>query len=133
MTTDVIEFKNLLIMTEKETNLLLQVPNKVDDTIKLYVDGVFIDRLNVNQVCQYRYNVLKYIYETEDSSILDRFYFIWHKDTNDKPGEEIQIQMDIYGNFSDSPYELNYVRRHMMEIMRMERKNIEIITKIQNK
>ena len=132
MSTDVIEFKNLLVMIEKETDLLLQVPNKVDDTIKLYVDGVFIDRLNVNQVCQYRHNVLKYIYETEDSSILDRFYFVGHKDTNDKPGEEIQIQMDIYGNFSDSPYELNYVRRYMMEIMRMERKNIETITKIQN-
>ena len=120
-------------MVEKENDLLLQIPKKVDDTIKLYVDDVFIDRLNVNQVCQYRYNILKYIYETEDSSILNRFYFVGHKDTNDKPGEEIQIQMDIYGNFSDSPYELNYVRRHMMEIMRMERNNIEIITKIQNK
>lgn len=41
--------------------------------------------------------------------------------------------MDIYGNFSNSTYELNYVRRHMMEIMRMERNNIETITKIQNK
>lgn len=46
-------------MTEKETDLLLRVPNKIDDTIKLYVDGVFIDRLDVNQVCQYRYNILK--------------------------------------------------------------------------
>ena len=120
-------------MTEKETDLLLQVPKKIDDTIKLYVDGVFIDRLDVNQVCQYRYNILKYIYETKDSSILDRFYFIGHQDTNDKPGEEIQIQMDMYGNFSDSPYELNYVRRHMMKIMRMTRNNIETITKIENK
>ena len=41
-------------MTEKEINLLLQVPKKIDDTIKLYVDGVFIDRLDVNQVCQYQ-------------------------------------------------------------------------------
>lgn len=120
-------------MTEKETDLLFQVPKKIDDTIKLYVDGAFIDRLDVNQVCQYRYNILKYIYETEDSSILDRFYFIGHQDTNDKPGEEIQIQMDIYGNFSYSPYELNYVRRHMMEMMRMERNNIETIAKIENK
>lgn len=112
-------------MTEKETDLLLRVPNKIDDTIKLYVYGVFIDRLDVNQVCQYRYNILKYINETGDSSILDKFYFIVHKDTNNKPGEEIQIQMDIYGNFSNSTYELNYVRRHMMEIMRME----EIILK----
>lgn len=120
-------------MTQKENNLLLQVPNKIDDTIKLYVDGVFVDRLDVNQVCQYRNNILKYIYETEDTSILNRFYFICHQDTNDKPGEEIQIQMDIYGNFSASPYELNYVRRYMMETMRMERNNIETITKIKNK
>lgn len=35
-------------MIEKETDLLLQVPKKVDDTIKLYVDGKFIDNLNVN-------------------------------------------------------------------------------------
>lgn len=114
-------------------NLLLQVPKKINDTLELYVDGVFIDRLNVNQVCQYRHDILKYIYETEDSSILDRFYFIGHQDTNDKPGEEIQIQMDIYGNFSASPYELNYVRRYMMKIMKMERDNIETIEKIQNK
>ena len=120
-------------MVEKENDVLLQVPKKTDDTIKLYVDGVFIDNLDVIQVCQYRYNILKYIYETEDSSVLDRFYFIGHQDTNDKPGEEIQIQMDIYGNFSASPYELNYVRRHMMEIMRMERNNIETIAKIENK
>ena len=120
-------------MVEKENDVLLQVPKKTDDTIKLYVDGVFIDSLDVIQVWQYRYNILKYIYETEDSSILDRFYFIGHQDTNDKPGEEIQIQMDIYGNFSASPYELNYVRRHMMNIMRMERDNIETITKIQSK
>ena len=119
-------------MTEKETDLLLQVLSKLDDTIKLYVDGVFVDNLDVNQVCQYRYNILKYIYETEDASILDRFYFIGHQDTNDKPGKEIQIQMDISGNFSYSPYELNYVRRYMMEIMKMARNNIETITKIQN-
>ena len=41
--------------------------------------------------------------------------------------------MDIYGNFSASPYELNYVRRYMMKIMKMERDNIETITKIENK
>lgn len=120
-------------MTEKETDLLLQVPKKVDDTIKLYVDGVFVDNLDINQICQYQYNILKYIYETEDSSILDRFYFIGHQDTNDKPGEEIQIQMDIYGNFSDSPYELNHERRYTREIIEMERNNIETIAKIQNK
>lgn len=120
-------------MVEKENDLLLQVPKKTDDTIKLYVDGVFIDNLDVIQVCQYRYNILKYIYETEDSSILDRFYFIGHQDTNDKPGEEIKIQMDVDGSFSDVPYEHNHARRHLLNIMRMTRDNIEIITKIQSK
>ncbi len=120
-------------MTQKENNVLLQVPNKVDDTVKLYVDDVFIDRLDVNQVYQYKINILKYIYETKDYSILNRFYFIGHQDTNDKPGEEVKIQMDIEGNFTVFPYELNYFRRYMMELMRMERDNIETLTKIQNK
>ena len=40
-------------MVEKENDLLLQIPKKVDDTIKLYVDGVFIDSLDVIQVWQY--------------------------------------------------------------------------------
>ena len=120
-------------MVEKENDVLLQVPKKTDDTIKLYVYGVFIDNLEVIQVWQYRYNILKYIYETEDSSILDRFYFIGHQDTNDKPGEEIQIQMDVYGNISDVPYEHNYARRHIMNIIKMTRNNIETIAKIQSK
>lgn len=110
-------------MTQEEKDVLMKVPKKINDTIKLYVDGEFIDRLNVNQVCQYQHDILKYIYETGDSSILNRFYFICHQDTDDEPGEEIKIQMDIYGNFSDSPYEMNYVRRYMLKILRMERKH----------
>lgn len=120
-------------MTQNGNDLLLQVPKKLDDTLKLYVDGDFVDRLDVKQVCQYRANILNYIYKTGDSSILNRFYFVGHQDINDIPGEEIQIQMDIRGNFSDSPYELNYVRRYTLEIIRMVRNNTEIIKKIQNK
>lgn len=45
----------------KSNDLLLQIPNKVNDTVSLYVDGVFINKLDVNQVNQYRINVLKYI------------------------------------------------------------------------
>ena len=120
-------------MTEKETDLLLQVPKKIDDTIELYVDGMLIDRLNVNQVCQYRLNILKYICKTEDSSILNRFYFMGHRDSNDKPEEEIKITMDVWGNLSNLPWEMNHVRRYMMKLMRIERDNIETIAKIQNK
>ena len=110
-------------MTQNEKDLLLQIPNKLDDTVKLYVDDVFVDRLDVSQVCQYRINVLKYIYETEDSSILNRFYFVGHDDTNDMPGEEIKMEMDEKGNFSNSPYEMNHVRRHMVTLLKMEREH----------
>ena len=106
---------------KQEKDLLLQIPKKLDDTVRLYVDGVFVDRLDVNQVNQYRINVLKYIYETGDSSILNRFYFVGHKDTNDMPGEEIKIEMDEKGNFTNYPYEMSYVRRHLWTILKMER------------
>lgn len=111
-------------MTQKEKDLLLQIPNKLDDTVKLYVDGVFVDRLDVNQVNQYRINVLKYIHETGDSSILNRFYFVGHKDTNYTPGEEIKMEMDEIGNLSELPYEMAHVRRHMWTLMEMERKHV---------
>lgn len=102
-----------------KTDLLLQIPNKLDDTVHLYVDGVFVDRLDVNQVNQYRINVLKYIYETGDSSILNRFYFVGHKDTNNTPGEEIKMEMDKKGNFSNSPYEMNHARRYMYTLLKL--------------
>ena len=114
-------------MTQKEKDLLLQIPDKLDDTIELYIDGVFVDRLDVNQVNQYRINVLKYIYETGDSSILNRFYFVGHKDSNDMPGEEIKIEMDEMGNVSYLPYEMNHVRRHMWTLIKMEKEHIEKI------
>ena len=113
---------NREFMTQNE-NLLLQIPNKLDDTVSLYVDGVFVDKLDVNQVNQYRINVLKYIYESGDSSILNRFYFVGHKDTNYMPGEEIKMEMDEKGNFSDLPYEMAHVRRHMWTILKMEREH----------
>ena len=110
-------------MTQENKDLLLQIPNKLDDTVRLYVDGVFVDRLDVNQVNQYRINVLKYIYETGDSSILNRFYFVGHKDSNDIPGEEIKMEMDEKGNLSDLPYEMSHIRRHMWTLMKMEREH----------
>jgi hypothetical protein len=114
-------------MTKDEKDLLLQIPNKLDDTVKLYVDGEFVDMLDINQVNQYRINVLKYVYETGDSSILNRFYFVGHEDSNDIPGEEIKMEMDEKGNFSDYPYELSHVRRYTLKFLRMEREHFEKI------
>lgn len=110
-------------MTQENKDLLLQIPNKLDDTVRLYVNGVFVDNLDVNQVNQYRINVLKYICETGDSSILNRFYFVGHEDTNNIPGEEIKIVMDDNGNISDLPYEMAHVRRHMWTLVEMRRKH----------
>lgn len=110
-------------MAQEEKDLLLQIPNKLDDTVKLYVDGEFVDRLDVNQVNQYRINVLKCVYETGDSSILNRFYFVGHNDTNDIPGEEIKMEMDEKGNFSNFPYEMAHVRRHMCTLFKMIREH----------
>ena len=110
-------------MTQENKDLLLKIPNKLDDTVRLYVDGVFVDRLDVNQVNQYRINVLKYVYETGDSSILNRFYFIGHEDTNDMPGKEIKLEMDERGNLSDLPYEMAHVRRHMWTLIHMRKEH----------
>ena len=104
---------------QEQKDLLLQIPNKLDDTIKLYVDGVFVDSLNVEQVNQYRINVLKYIHETGDSSILNRFYFVGHEDTYDMPGEEIKIEMDEKACFSDIPFEMSHRHRHMRTLFEM--------------
>lgn len=112
-------------MTKEQKDLLLQIPSKLDDTVSLYVDDVFVDRLDVNQVSQYRINVLKYVYETGDSSILNRFYFVGHEDSDDIPGKEIKMEMDEKGNFSDFPYELSHVRRYMLKLLRMEREHKE--------
>ena len=107
-------------MTKEEKDLLLQIPDKLDDTVCLYVDGKFVDRLDVNQVYQYRINVMKYVYETGDYSILNRFYFIGHKDTNDIPGEEIKIELNEQGELSNYPYEMSHMRRYLWKLFIME-------------
>jgi len=101
----------------------LSVPkaSKFLDKIQYFVNGKFVCNLNASQTCQLRVNIVKYINETNDTSILNDFYFIGHKDSNSVPGEEIKITMDEFGNFSDSPWELNQIRRHMYKLMVMER------------
>ena len=47
------------------------------------------------------------------------------RDSNTVPGEEIKITMDEVGNFSDSPWECNHVRRCMMKLIRMEKEKFE--------
>ncbi len=105
-------------MTQEQKDLLLQIPNKLDYTVRLYVDGEFVDRLDITQVNQYRINVVKYINETGDSSIINRFYFVGHE--GDIPGKEIKMEMDEKGNLSDLTYEMYLVRRHMWTLLKMD-------------
>lgn len=86
----------------------------------------------VDQVNQIRENAINYIIQNKDKSILDKFYFIGHRDSNDKPGEEIKISMDAYGNLSNLPYEMNHVRRSMMRLMQIGRKNCELLNSLNN-
>ena len=106
---------------------VLSIPEITNNTIQYFVDGEFIENVTVDQVNQIRENVINYIIENKDKSILDKFYFVGHRDSNDKPGEEIKITMDVWGNFSDLPWEMNHVRRSMMRLMSVERINNELL------
>ena len=106
---------------------VLNIPEITNNTIQYFVDGEFVENVTVDQVNQIRENVINYIIENKDKSILDKFYFIGHRDSNDKPGEEIKITMDVFGNFSDLPWEMNHVRRSIMRLMQLERINQELL------
>lgn len=106
---------------------VLNIPEITNNTIQYFVDGEFVENVTVDQVNQIRENVINYIIENKDKSILDKFYFVGHRDSNDKPGEEIKITMDVFGNFSDLPWEMNHVRRSIMRLMQLERINQELL------
>lgn len=106
---------------------VLNIPEITNNTIQYFVDGEFVENVTVDQVNQIRENVINYIIENKDKSILDKFYFVGHRDSNDKGGEEIKITMDVFGNFSDLPWEMNHVRRSMMRLMSVERINHELL------
>lgn len=109
--------------------ILLTIPTITNDKLKLFVDDIFIGELDVNQVNEYRINIVTYITQTGDKSITDRFYFVGHEDTNDGMRGEIKITMNTIGDFSHMPYELSHVRRDMVKLMDLE---IERINKVKN-
>lgn len=103
----------------------LKIPQVDNEKIKYFVDGEFMGDLTMTQTVLIRLNVVKYIHETKDKSILNRFHFVGHEDSNDRMGKEVIITMDEDGNFSESPWEHNYMRRTFMTLMRMEREKCE--------
>ena len=106
-------------------NLRLRYLKPIDATLALYVNNEFRGKVDINQVNQIRIDVVKHILETNDVSILNTFYFVGHKSSNDVPGAEIKITMDEIGNLSNMPYEMDYVRRAMYTLMQLERRRVE--------
>ena len=112
---------------------VLQIPRITNTTIKYFVDGEFIDNVTVDEVNKIRENVLEHIVNTKDISILNRFYFIGHKDTNNgKMGEEVKITMDNYGNLSDCPWEMTHIRRSMFHLMQIGHKHCVLLNNLSN-
>ena len=105
-----------------EKKFKVEIPVITDNMLKLFVNDEFVGEVNTDQVNLIRLNVYKYIDETGDTSILDTFYFIGHEDSEYAMGKEIKITMQEDANFSDSPWEMNHVRRSLRTIIEMDRK-----------
>lgn len=111
----------------------LEIPKITNTTIQYFVDGEYVDNVNIDEVNKIRENVLEHIVATKDASILNRFYFIGHKDTNSgKMGEEVKITMDSFGNLSDSPWEMTHVRRSMYHLMHIGWEHTELLNSFNN-
>ena len=108
-------------------NFKIEIPEIANTKLKLFVNNEFLGEVTTEQSCQIRLDVCRYIKETNDTSILDTFYFVGHKDSNDEMGEEeIKITMDKYGNFSHSAWEIMHVRRSMLKLIRLRSDNYQI-------
>lgn len=106
----------------KKEDLLRNIPIVNDDLMQLYIHDKFIGNLTVNQANAYRRQIVDYIHETDDISILKDFYFVGHKDDRGKKLEElIKCYMDRHGDLSDFPYECGHVRRDMLYLMAKQR------------
>lgn len=105
----------------------LEIPKITNTTLQYFVDGEYIDNVDINEVNKIRENVLEHIVATKDASILDRLFFVGHKGYDNKMGEEIVITMDSFGNLSDIPWEMDHVRRSMYHLIEIGRKNTELL------
>jgi hypothetical protein len=110
----------------KKENILKNIPIVTNDKIQLYVHNKFVHDMTSDELNAYRRQIVDYIHETDDISILDDFYFVGHKETRGEMSDEIiKINMDRHGNLSDFPYECGQVRRDMLYLMAKQREWID--------
>lgn len=108
----------------KKEKILKNIPIITNDKIQLYVHDKFVRNLTCDELNAYRRQIVDYIYETDDISILEDFYFEGHKENNGEMSDEIiKFNMDRHGNLSDFPYECGQVRRDMLYLMSKQRES----------
>lgn len=114
-------------------NKIFNIPEAPSNTLQYFVDGKFMGNVTVDQVNKIRENVVEYVATNKDATVLNRFYFIGHEDSNDKPGKEIKVTMDCWGNLSDCPWEMNHVRRSMFHLMHIGNEYKETLFNLEKK
>ena len=60
----------------------ITIPEINDATLKLFVNDEFLGNVTVEQLSKIRVDMVEYINETGDTSIVDTFYLIGHEDSN---------------------------------------------------
>lgn len=97
----------------------ITIPNITDNTLKLFVNNEYLGEVTNDQLSKLRVDIVEYINETGDTSILDTFYLIGHEDYDTKMGDEIKITMEADGALSCFPWELNHVKRDLNKLIHM--------------
>lgn len=105
----------------------ITIPELKDIKVKVYVDDKYIGEACTEQVNKIRIDVVNYIQETNDESILDRLYFLGHEDSNKGiMGPEVKVCIeDRLGNLSTVPWEMAHTRRDMLQLMKISNPDID--------
>ena len=103
---------------EKE-NFKVDVPVIENSTAKLYVNGQYKGEINEIQLLKLKIQVLDYLKETKDESILDTIYFVGHEDSpsDEMPAKIIKTTMNKHGYLVEELWELNHSIRALMKLI----------------
>lgn len=103
---------------EKE-NFKVDVPVIENSTAKLYVNNQYKGEINEIQLFKLKIQVLDYLKETKDKSILDTFYFVGHEDSpsDEMPEKIIKTTMNKHGYLEEELWELNHSIRALLKLI----------------
>lgn len=98
----------------------MKIPT-LDNKVKVFEKGNFIGLATADQVCML-------IVDAVQNNMTEFLSFEGHKDTNNGMGEIVEATVDKLGNVSDCLFELSFIRRATLSLIRYNRKNNEIST-----